>query len=636
MPEALDEIQIQDLIESVIDKRKPKWQYRVYEIFKKDPKIKVDELPEFYPAYKPAVEMALQNRCHAEKGVFPTSLFLEKSPYQKQEEFDYIKGNYKQVTLEYGVDYIATTSRAFNDGNYSIKYAEDDATYKDDSLQKYLETGINVFGSLELYMKSLIPTIKGIDAMGVICIRPDFIFETNTEGERIISPTELNEPQPVYYESYRVVGFKEEDYCIIETTGEHHKDGIFTFEIYDRMNIWHVEYDSLSTKNKNEKFKIALYYAHDWEQLPVQRLKGIPRLVNGEILWQSPLSFAADILDIIAIDNSTLNISKFKCAFPTRVMDGRPCLFEYKDSEGQVTICGGSGLVHDSSLGRNIVCPGCNGLGQVDRFSPARDYIVNTGDRLDPEKRSSGKPFYYESPDPAILEYLENAIAKNDAKARKFLHLHTSNSQVTGSEDMTVTGMSLDNKAMYAFIKPISDQMFELWGFIIDAVGWMRYGSDYKKPAIKKPFSFDFKTEYDYINEISAASKAGLPPVMIHTIIINYLKSHFYSENQTSKVFDLIIATDRLIGLSNDEIAFEMNKGLVAGWEVVIHTSGITLINNLVNADEGFLDKEISVQRDALIASAKAIETANKPPSPTQDIINSVLGKTNGNVPATV
>lgn len=630
MPEALDEIAIQNLIESVIEKRKPKWQHKVYEIFKKEPKVKVDDLPEYYPAYKPAVEMALQNRCHAEKGVFPAALFLEKSPYQKQDEFDWIKGTYKQVTLEYGVDYISTTSRAFNDGNYSIKYEEDDSSFKDDSLQNYLETGINVFGSLELYMKSLIPTIKGIDAMGVICIRPDFIFELNKEGERVISPTELNEPQPVYYESYRVVGFKEEDYCIIETTSEQTKDGIFTFEIYDRMNIWNVEYDSLSTKSKNEKFTISLYYAHDWEQLPVQRLKGIPRLINGEILWQSPLSFAADILDIIAIDNTTLNISKYKCAFPTRVMDGRPCLFEYKDKEEQVSVCGGRGIVYDSVLGREITCPNCHGLGMVDRFSPARDYIVNTGDKLDPEKRTSGKPFYYESPDPAILEYLENAISKNDAKARKFLHLHTSNSQVKGTEDMSVTGMSLDNKAMYAFIKPISDQMFELWGFIIDAIGWMRYGKAYNKPAIKKPFSFDFKTEYDYINEISAAAAAGLPPVMIHTIIINYLKSHFYSESMTSKAFDLIIEADRLIGLSNDEIAFEMNKGLVAGWEKIIHTSGITLIHNLVSKNGGFLDQDITKQVEQLIEAAKAIETANKPATPTQSIVDSILGKANG------
>lgn len=625
----MNEIEIKQLVESVVSKRSARSAYNQLMAY-----IGADyrepEYPDYYPSYALAVEMAEANRCHIEKGVFPFRLFAKKSPYQTPDEFAYIKDNYRQITLTFGVDYINTISRAFSEGNYSIKYYADEDKYLkvDKGLQKYLDTEINTYGSLTNWMKFLFPTLKAIDAEGVIAVKPDFVYETNSDGESVISSIELNEPQPYYYDCSKVVSFIEEQHCLIDTTrylvdkkkGKLKVPNQLSYEFYDTENIYYITYNP-----ETKQTDIKLYYNHGEGILPVTKIKGVPRLIDGEILWQSVFSFATDILDTVAIDNSTLNISKDKCAYPTRVYEGRVCDFEMKDIEtGEVRACNGTGYVLYGSDLIKRTCTKCNGTGLVDRFSPLHDYITNPGDALNPQT-SSRDPFRYVAPDPTILKYLEDSIAKNSEKAYKILHLQTSNSVIKGTDNLTATGMTLDNKSMYGFIKPISDQMFDTWEFIIDRIGWQRYTIDYKRPVLTKPITFDFQTEYDYINEISEASKAGLPPFMIHTIIIRYLESHFYSDEKQTKSFRLIIDADRLIGLSNADIQTEYSKGTVNGWEIVLHDSCITIIKTLKEINDKFFEQDLQVQKEQLIAECKRIASENKPVSTVTSFAKQIL-----------
>lgn len=602
----MTEIEIKALVQSVIDKRKSKWNYSQFQGLNPDAEVKFD-YPEYHPTYKIGVEMMEANRIHAEKGCFPAKLFRDKSPYQTLEEFGYVKRNYKQVTLPIGLDMINALGRAFNDGNFSIVYQNDDDKYSSTTLKDYVEKDINTFGSLNAFMKFLFTMIKVVDGEGVMVIKPFFNFDVADDGTRTISKTELNEPQPIYYDCSKVVAFSEEKYCLIDTTdNSQKKPPVYTYEFYDTENIYLFSYTV-----KDRKLDYELYYNHGWKQLPAEKIKGLPRLVDGKIIWQTILSFATDILDIIALDNSTLNISKYKCAYPIRVYGGRPCDFEYKDKDGNISRCS-DGEVHDTVLGHKLTCPSCNGLGLRDRFSATHDFITN-----DEEKFSSisanKTPFQYVAPDTKILEYLENAIAKNEERARKMLHLQTSNLTVRGTENLTATGMALGDKSTSAFIKPISDQMFDTWKFLIDGIGWMRYKESYKPPVITKPASFDFNTEYDYMTEVSVAIASGMPPITIHAIIERYLHSHFHSDGQANVIYNLILSTDRLIGLQNIDIQIEVSKNLIAPWEVIIHDSAVTILKGLIRANEKFFEQKLEDQRQQLIDAAKAIADENKP-----------------------
>lgn len=637
----MNETEIKQLIENVVSKQSNRY-FAGYNFFNKVAEKYVEpEYPDYYSGYRMAIELAEANRVHIEKGYFPYRLFAFKSPHETDEELTYIRNNYKQTTLSTAIDYINTTQRAYNEGNYSIHYGKDDDQYVTAglTLQHYLETGIETFGSLENYMKMFFLTIKAIDANGVIAIKNDFEYSVDGEGNKTVSTTALNEPQPIYYDCCKVVAFDEEKYCLIDLTKYEIPDGkkkkkqqtpVLYFELYDTVAVYHITY-----KVSDQTSTIEVYDKHDWGKLPVQKIKGIPRQVENEIIWQSPFSFASDLLDLVLIDESTINLSKKKCAFPTRVYVGRPCEFQYKDSEGMISSCSG-GRVYDSVAKTTIACPNCNGSGLVDRFSPLHDFILNPGDGFQEGQKSNG--FQYVSPDPRILEYLRMEISINEERAKKILHLQTSNSQIKGGENLTATGMTLDEKAMNAFVKPISDQVFDMQQFIIEAIAWLRYKRDVDVVTIIKPRTFDFKTEYDYINEISQGIKDGLPAIMVYEIVKRYLKSHFYTEDNISKAFNLFMATDLLLGIDNATIELENTKGIIANWQVILHNSGIPLIDQLQQAykkttnqdgtENNFFTQDFELQRQQLIDEAKRVANENKPVTASvKDIASSILGQ---------
>jgi len=636
----MTETEIKDLVKSVIEKRNNKSIVQYNFLNKAAPeKYTVPEYPKYYPGYGAAVELAAANRVHIEKGVFPERLFAYKSPHETEEELKYIKNNYKQTTLAVGLDYINTVSRSFNEGNYQIKYINEQEQYVKAglTLQNYLETEINTFGSLDNFIKMFFITVKAIDANGVIAIKNFFNYTENEDGSKSISSTELNEPQPVYYECYKVVAYKEEEYCLIDLTDLYYEQGNkkkkkedkpkYYYELYDTMSVYNIIYDVAT-----QTYEIEVYDNHKWGQMPVQIIMGIPRQYDGSILWQSPFSFSTDLLDLVLIDESTINLSKKKCAFPTRVYTGRPCDFQFKDAEGNITGCV-DGKVYNTASASMMNCPQCGGSGLLDRFSPLHDFVLNPDDKFNDGSKSQG--FSYVAPDPTILEYLRKEISINEERAKKILHLQTSNSVIKGAENLTATGMTLDEKSMTAFIKPISDQIFDMMEFIIQAIAWYRYGINEKVVTIVKPKSFDSKSEYDYINEISQAIKDGLPSVMVQEIIVKYLKSHYYTDEMISKAFALYIKTDLLLGITNDNIVIDLSKGIIAPYQKIIHDSGITIINELVSEYSNtisvdgvvsdFFSQDLEIQQQALISAAKAVALENKPVSGVNNIMEKIL-----------
>jgi len=102
--------------------------------------------PIFYPSYPVITDYAERIAIHAEVGKFPDRLFLERSPNQEEKEFQYVKKNYKQVTLPVFVDYISTITRPFHDANWNIDYVEDVDKFKEFPFQEYVDKQIKNYG----------------------------------------------------------------------------------------------------------------------------------------------------------------------------------------------------------------------------------------------------------------------------------------------------------------------------------------------------------------------------------------------------------------------------------------------------------------------------------------------------------
>ena len=561
--------------------------------------------------YSESVKMAEAISYHAVKGKFPEQLFSNRSPNETKEETKYIRANYKQYTLPDYIDYLNTITRPFGDGNWSIEYREEASEYKNDSFQQYVETQLPIYGSMETFIKGVLPNIKSIDANGFLAIRPlDIEYVEETEGVFKVDSTVLPKPAIFYFESKQVIDFEDDEYYLFLSKeksmvmfGGKYKEEGNIYELYTKDSVYYF----IQTGNKTDnKFNIELYYQHDSGKCPVTQLKGIPNLTGDSILWQSPFIFSCDLLDCVTVNLNWLQFITNKCVFPVTVMIGSVC--DFSDTNGNT--CQDGYIFNDGNKG---TCPSCKGAGIVGRLSPLGTVLINPGTKFEEgEVRSSQAPLSYVSPDVTTLEFLEKKAEIDRQKARQILHLQTSNSQVKGTENLTATGMALDNKAMTAFVMPISYQIFDIYDWALDTIAFQRYGETEPKHKLNVPKSCDFKNPADYLTDLTVAMEKNLPPALVQSALYSYINSYYGDNETTTLIFKLSIAADRLFGSTQDEINMKLAKGTAAKWEEILHTSVLSFIADSIDENPNFLTLAKDVQVLKLQDMAKEVESEIK------------------------
>lgn len=620
----LDEI-IQKAAEAAKLKREA--QPDLYAAVKRKGKQKI---PEYYKGYVDRLYDYNRIKVHAEPGFFPSEIFEKRSPNQQQQELDYIEATYEQNTISVFIDFINTVSRIFHDSNWSLNYNVDKDQYINAGLtfKDYVEKEIDGYGSLETFIKEMLPTVKLRDSEGVIAVRPKHIETVqDDEGNLIYDESKLVKPQPFYFRCEQVVGYEENEYYLIESDeksmvdygGQKRKTGM-VYEFYDRQGVYFIRQIG---KYSDYTFEIIPFYIHNLDELFVYKLKGIPVYKAGELIWQSPFLYACSSLNSALLDEANLRISKNMCVYPYRIQLGNLCEFDYVDKNENHSTCM-NGQVYDSVVNGNIVCPSCNGLGTKSRISPMGVMLLKPKSNSDDgDSTFTGDPLKYVSPEVHTLDLLRTEIEGAFLKARNVLHLNNSNTEVKGSQDMTATGQFMDMRAMYAFIKPISDQIFNLYESILTAIGKQRYGNDFAGFELAYPVTFDFQTTQDYIAEITALITAGAPPFMVQAVMMKFLRALFYNEKTAAKAFELLVHSDRLISINQTDIAYGLSKGTVGAYEAILHDSGITFVNELYMENPAFFEQDFAVQKEQLIERAKAKATeVSAPATEAGNIIN--------------
>lgn len=562
----------------------------------------------FHPLYKESVDAMMSISYHAKRGIFPEPLFKNSSPNVEDKELKYIKDNFKQTTLPVYVDYIATITRPFGDGNWSIEYreVEDEYTQNEKTFQKYVEEELPIYKSLENFIKFVLPNIKTIDANGFLAVRPEHIeYKFLEDGTEVIDDDKLYKPTVYYFDSARVIDFDSDEYYLflsnskskVKVASEYKSEGNI-FELYTRTAVYIIR--QVGDKSKY-LFEWELFFKNKNNEIPVTQLKGIPSKVeDDEIFWASPFSYSTDLLDLALINANWLQASIKKCVYPHVVMFGSKC--EFKDDSGNMCQ---DGMIH---FGRpnETTCPQCNGSGLKSRLSPLGTLLLQpTTTITQGEEKTTQPPLQFVSPQVDTLEYIEKKIDSDEQKARNILKLRTKNSRTKTTGDVTATEIYDDSKAMTAFVKPISDQIFNIYEWALRNISIQRYGSDKYSPVLSYPKTFDFKTPEDYLFDISEAIKNNLPPSFIQAILMQYINSFYGDSSKSTEIFRVVVNADRLFGLSQDEINVKMAKGTIDKCEDILHSSILYFINELVLAEKDWYLKPMETKIAELQTKAK-------------------------------
>lgn len=567
------------------------------------------EIVEPYDGYSDIIEKYKRILVHSEGGHFPDSLFEKRAPNETDEEFEYRKNNFKQITLPVFLDYLNTRGRAWHNSNWSIIYQEDDKLFGENTLQEYLEDGLYLHGSLVNFCQTTMAKVKAQDPNGVIVVKPYKYDFKEIEGEVKIDDKKLLEPTCYYYSCENVLAYEDEHHALvildeksIVTKDNKQVKAGFILEYHTPLSYYEVKQVG---NYKDFKFEITEVLNHNFGQMLVRRLEGVPNVKYNKMFFESPFGFSIDHLDLALLKASNLFIAESKSAYPVRIMLGNECDF----FDGENKCLGGSIFSSgENGIAKMKECPSCKGTGLKNRISPNGELLFNGKDLAD-QNVSSGEIMRYVSPDSDILKYLREGIEIDINNGRKILHLSTT-SDIANTNSETATFNNLENKALLSFVSQIANQEFDLFSFCVDAIGWLRYGTKYKRPTIVRPNSFDFTTESDYLNLLKVARESNVPSCLLRIILNKYISNLYFSTTESAKEYMLLVSVDRLFEYNNEEVKTKLAQGVITEIEAIIHDSGSYLIEQLVKENKSFLDMPFETQKQMIIEKASALVSA--------------------------
>ncbi|MDX1372733.1 MAG: hypothetical protein R3321_09705, partial [Nitrososphaeraceae archaeon] len=285
--------------------------------------------------------------------MFPQHIFVKKSPFQEEDEFNYTRENYKAITTAVTSEFFGVTNRIFNENNFSVKYTPEKRSVKEgDKFSFYLEEDYPFNDSIYKDFRKRILKKSITDPNGVITFKPVDPKLIETEKGLEIDQSELIDPAAFYYPSPKRVYFDglnlivlTDKKSLVKSGGKDVPEGL-VYEYYDEQVIFEIV--QIGDLIDND-FEIRLLFRHDLGFLPALPLGSNPEIFKGEIYYPSPIRSVVDPLDMVVIDNSTLLIAKNKTAYPIKIAMEEPCNAEGCDNgmvmdngdRKKCSVCGG-------------------------------------------------------------------------------------------------------------------------------------------------------------------------------------------------------------------------------------------------------------------------------------------------------
>ena len=564
--------------------------------------------PAYYPTYERAIKQRQAIVAHADTEVFPELLFKERAPNQTDEQHKYVRANYRCTTNPVWQDYMTVIGRTFIDSNWSINWP--DEAKEEGGLQAYCEEDFPKYGSVEAFIKNLMLPLKGMDANGVLAVHPlPPKTVTNENGEEVVDETEVLQPALWYYPSDRVLRRDHDLFiCVspeksdVVVNNKTERTGRVLYA-YTPTDIYRIAQKGKKEKNEYDYF---LVYNHNEGVTPAHELMGSAMMAeDGTIYWRSPFYFAVPLLDYALTTRNILQVSIANTAFPFRVLRASACDFE--DDMGK---CMG-GVYTNFTDGKKSTCKSCNGVGHKVPVSPTGEYQWLEPEGMSEGKGMSYKPVEYIEPGTGAMTFVREQIDIDTNKARGILHLHTSANKASGQESATATEVAMDYSTQFAFLRPIAEQIFDLFQWAIERIAWQRSGSvdgqgSYDQvPNIIRPQSFDFRSEGQLWADLEIARNAGAPPFIIHTIMHDLLSNRLSSDIDAQRVALSVMMVDELFTLTTADVAARKASGTVETWQVAFHHAAYQFVMQLMAEDPNWLGMDDKERADKLREYAK-------------------------------
>ncbi len=537
-------------------------------------------------------EKEAEMRVHAD-GKFPEKLIEERRPSESNEVFAYRKKIFKPITKPYFGKIENTLQKIRRSSDWSIKYPDEsfDKIVEGEKMNDYAEQHYPVFTSLTNWAFSLLLRNYLIDANALVLVAPLTIPDAENE---------FLEPVATIFNSIDVVDFAEGDYAVIENkvgsslwqiAGKPGK----SFYFITTMHIW--RYDQTDGRGN---YAIVFDYEHGLPELPVFKIGGIViDVYGGHSLYESRIAGILPQFDEALREYSDLQAAKVLHMFPR----------EWEFTQNECLACKGSGVRIDTTVTPpcSVECKACEGKAYI-ATGPYSKMLVKpaAADQQQVPNPAGG----IIARDSKIIELQESSVDGHIFKA-----LAAINFEFLAATPLNQSGTAkeVDKDELNSMVHSIAEDIIR----IMDKVYWLialyRYSAQYTPeqiyemlPMIAVPEKYDILSASYYQEQMKAAIDSKLNPAITNQMQVDYATKAFNNDPKVAADVQLVLSLDPLAGISEDDKMSRLANNGITQLDYVVSSNINKFVADAVEASPGFVDLEISKQKEAIYKMAEA------------------------------
>ena len=552
--------------------------------------------------FKETVELAQKLKVHA-NGEVPGHLIDERRPSEPEDIKAYRRKIYVPKTKNPISKVVNSLEKIRRSQDWVIQYDQNavkKSITEDETLEVYCEENYPAFTSLTNWVFSELLKQYLLDANGFVAVVP------KTQPE---SASEYVKPVAVFFDSTRVLDCMEGEYIVLlsaDTSTYNTPNGRYTrtdgviYYVITTTQV--VRYEQTSTQGDLEA---TLVYEHGFGVLPAFKVGGIfLKRKNNATIYESRISSMAPSLDEAAREYSDLQAEIVQHIHSEK--------YAYTNTE--CPDCRGVGSITKEDGGERIQCQRCKGVGSILNTSPYGIHLIQAAAVAENQIPTPPIAYVQKSVDIAKLQ---------DERVRQHIYdaLSTLNMEFLAEVPLSQSGIAkvVDKDELNNFVNGVAEDLVGMMDKVYHFINEYRYAiivpneADRKAmlPKVNVPMKYDILSGGYLINEMAAAKAAGVSPVIMRELQIEYAKKQFYTTPEISYEAQAVFELDPLYGLTEDEKMTRKANGGVTEVDYIISCNIGSFVRRAVEADKNFYSLTFDKKTEKMRAFADEIQKTN-------------------------
>jgi hypothetical protein len=171
--------------------------------------------------------------------------------------------------------------------------------------------------------------------------------------------------------------------------------------------------------------------------------------------------------------------------------------------------------------------------------------------------------------------------------------------------DPTATKSKIDRDEQYISMLDISNELFGLLQYFLNAAYKVRYNKD-SPIIVKAPTNFDLISTDELSKRLGEAKKAGLSDLALTEFTLQLFEQEF--PQTVSRKAQIAAYSDVLFVKETADITILQTNGNIAKWQVLLHTNFERYVNEMIEANPDFMEMELKDIDKLLVERAKLDE----------------------------